>query len=143
MSMVKDLTFSLTRRSLYTGYIQERSTHVFLLFLVQQEVFITTKVVSVNQSPPVQLPEEHKRHEVSEEVVTYVKAQDRHFEPQEIKVFLDDSQDSLDANGERGGPVIVELVREPVGLVRRKSGNKVKKRRSFRDKFAKRLSSGQ
>ena len=72
--------------------------------------------------------------------MTFVRAKDRNFSPQDVQVFLDDSQDSLDASG---GPVIVELVREPVGLVRRKSGNKVKKRRSFRDKFTKRLSSGQ
>ena len=97
-------------------------------------MFITTKVVSVNQSAP-ELPTQ----EVSEEV-TFVHAQDRNFSPQEIHLLIDDSRDSLDASGE---PVVVELVREPVGLVRRKSGNKVKKRRSFRDKFAKRLSSGQ
>lgn len=97
----------------------------------------------MNQSAPVLPTEDQEGEEVTEEVVTYVKAQERHFEPQEIKVFLDDSQDSLDANGERSGPVMVELKREPVGLVRRKSGNKVKKRRSFREKFAKRLSSGQ
>lgn len=72
--------------------------------------------------------------------MTFERAQERHFAPQEIQLLIDDSQDSLDASG---GPVVVELVREPVGLVRRKSGNKVKKRRSFRDKFAKRLSSGQ
>jgi len=89
-------------------------------------VFITTKVVSVNQSAPP---------EVSEEVVTAVRAQEKQFAPQDIHLLLDD-QDS-------GGPVVVELVREPVGLVRRKSGNKVKKRRSFREKFSKRLSSGQ
>lgn len=100
-----------------------------------EEVFITTKVVSVNQSAP-ELPTQ----EVTEEEVTFVHAQDRNFSPQEIHLLIDDSRDSLDASGE---PVVVELVREPVGLVRRKSGNKVKKRRSFRDKFAKRLSSGQ
>lgn len=109
----------------------------------EEEVFITTKVVSVNQSAPVLPTSDQDSQEVTEEVVTYVKAQERHFEPQEVKVFLDDSQDSLDASGERTGPVIVELKREPVGLVRRKSGNKVKKRRSFREKFTKRLSSGQ
>lgn len=98
-------------------------------------MFITTKVVSVNQSAP-ELPTQ----EVTEEEVTFVHAQDRNFSPQEIHLLIDDSRDSLDASGE---PVVVELVREPVGLVRRKSGNKVKKRRSFRDKFAKRLSSGQ
>ena len=97
-------------------------------------MFITTKVVSVNQSAP-ELPTE----EVNEEVVTFVHAEDRNFSPQEIHLLIDDSRDSLDSSE----PVVVELVREPVGLVRRKSGNKVKKRRSFRDKFAKRLSSGQ
>ena len=89
------------------------------------QVFITTKVVSVNESAP--------EPEVTEEVVTFVQAEKRHFEPQDIQFILDDSQDDLDAN--------VRLVREPVGVVRRKSGNKVKKRRSFREKF-KRLSVG-
>ncbi|XP_073238823.1 alpha-adducin-like [Porites lutea] len=90
-----------------------------------EEVFITTKVVSVNESAP--------EPEVTEEVVTFVQAEKRHFEPQDIQFILDDSQGDLDAN--------VRLVREPVGVVRRKSGNKVKKRRSFREKF-KRLSVG-
>lgn len=97
----------------------------------KDEVFITTKVVSVNESAPTD-------DEVKEEVVTYVHAEQKHFAPQEIQLLLDDSQDSLDASGE---PVL--LRHEPVGLVRRKSGNKVKKRRSFREKFSKRLSSGQ
>ena len=101
-----------------------------ICFFWKQEVFITTKVISVHQSAP-ELP----REEVTEEV-TFERAQERHFAPQEFQLLIDDSQDG-------GQPVVVELVREPVGLVRRKSGNKVKKRRSFRDKFAKRLSSGQ
>ena len=96
---------------------------IWLFFSIQ--VFITTKVVSVNESAP--------EPEVTEEVVTFVQAEKRHFEPQDIQFILDDSQDDLDAN--------VRLVREPVGVVRRKSGNKVKKRRSFREKF-KRLSVG-
>ena len=96
---------------------------IWLFFSTQ--VFITTKVVSVNESAP--------EPEVTEEVVTFVQAEKRHFEPQDIQFILDDSQDDLDAN--------VRLVREPVGVVRRKSGNKVKKRRSFREKF-KRLSVG-
>ena len=96
---------------------------IWLFFLIQ--VFITTKVVSVNESAP--------EPEVTEEVVTFVQAEKRFFEPQDIQFILDDSQDDLDAN--------VRLVREPVGVVRRKSGNKVKKRRSFREKF-KRLSVG-
>lgn len=94
-------------------------------------MFITTKVVSVNESAPTD-------DQVKEEVVTYVRAEQKHFAPQEIQLLLDDSQDSLDASGE---PVL--LRHEPVGLVRRKSGNKIKKRRSFREKFSKRLSSGQ
>ena len=111
----------------------------FLFYFTLKQVFITTKIVSVNESAPSQLPDD-KETEVTEEVVTFVRAQERQFAPQEIELLLDDSQDSLDASGR---PVVVELVREPVGLVRRKSGNKVKKRRSFREKFSKRLSSGQ
>ena len=98
---------------------------IWLFFFFSIQVFITTKVVSVNESAP--------EPEVTEEVVTFVQAEKRHFEPQDIQFILDDSQDDLDAN--------VRLVREPVGVVRRKSGNKVKKRRSFREKF-KRLSVG-
>ena len=99
--------------------------HIARIFEFSIQVFITTKVVSVNESAP--------EPEVTEEVVTFVQAEKRHFEPQDIQFILDDSQDDLDAN--------VRLVREPVGVVRRKSGNKVKKRRSFREKF-KRLSVG-
>ena len=84
----------------------------------------------MEESAPCQLPDT----EVTEEVVTFVQAEDRHFAPEEIQLNLDDSQDDLDASG--------GVVREPVGIVRRKSGNKVKKRRSFREKF-KRLSTGQ
>ena len=102
----------------------------FLFYFTLKQVFITTKVVSVNESAPSQLPDD-KETEVTEEVVTFVRAQERQFAPQEIELLLDDSQDSLDASGR---PVVVE---------RRKSGNKVKKRRSFREKFSKRLSSGQ
>ena len=100
-------------------------SNLALFFFFSIQVFITTKVVSVNESAP--------EPEVTEEVVTFVQAEKRHFEPQDIQFILDDSQDDLDAN--------VRLVREPVGVVRRKSGNKVKKRRSFREKF-KRLSVG-
>ena len=104
-------------------FLSYRSNLALFFFSIQ--VFITTKVVSVNESAP--------EPEVTEEVVTFVQAEKRHFEPQDIQFILDDSQDDLDAN--------VRLVREPVGVVRRKSGNKVKKRRSFREKF-KRLSVG-
>ena len=97
-------------------------------------MFITSKVVSVNQSAP---PDDDKG-QVAEEIVTFVHAEKKQFAAQDIELLLDDSQDSLDASGNP-----VELVRQPVGLVRRKSGNKVKKRRSFREKFSKRLSSGQ
>ena len=99
-------------------------------------MFITTKVVSVNQSAP---PDDDKG-QVAEEMVTFVHAEKKQFAAQDLQLILDDSLDSLDA---RGDPVTGELVRQPVGLVRRKSGNKVKKRRSFREKFSKRLSSGQ
>ena len=115
-------------------------------------MFITTKVISVSSEPSLnsppyadpnggEPPEDNRGTEIHEELVTYVKAADRQSDPHGIEVFLDDSQDSLDASNQHA-PVIVELVREPVGVVRRKSGSKVKKSRSFRDRLSKRMSSG-
>ena len=66
--------------------------------------------------------------------MTLVHKEEQQFAPEELKLILDD-QDA-------GEPVDVGLVQQPVTLVRRQSGNKVKKRRSFREKMAKRLSSG-
>lgn len=93
------------------------------------EVFITTKVVTVDESAP---PDD--KGQVTEEVVTFVRAEERHFAPEELNFIIDDR--------DAGDPVDEGLVQQPVTLVRRQSGNKVKKRRSFREKMAKRLSSG-
>ena len=66
--------------------------------------------------------------------MTFVRAEERHFAPEELNFIIDDR--------DAGDPVDEGLVQQPVTLVRRQSGNKVKKRRSFREKMAKRLSSG-
>ena len=93
------------------------------------QVLITSKVVSVEESAP---PE--GKEPVSEEVVTVVHTEKQHFEPDDLKLILDDQLDT-------GEPVDVSL-QQPAAFVRRQSGSKVKKRRSFREKMSKRLSSG-
>lgn len=93
------------------------------------EVLITSKVVSVEESAP---PED--KEPVSEEVVTVVQTEKQHFEPDDLKLILDDQLDARE-------PVDVSL-QQPAAFVRRQSGSKVKKRRSFREKMSKRLSSG-
>ena len=98
-------------------------------FLLFSQVLITSKVVSVEESTP---PED--KEPVSEEVVTVVHTEKQHFEPDDLKLILDDQLDT-------GEPVDVSL-QQPAAFVRRQSGSKVKKRRSFREKMSKRLSSG-